>query len=138
MCTDITWKKILQAFIVINWKPLWNYWLNTPLEYQKLCNLRTSKYNQTCSNNPLYKTATCLRRLTLSPPKQIPIQSLLSKMTTCLTWPATTFFVSQMKKNLSKTITTKFYPEKKWETNIKQQCIKITCLCDFIYSIATL
>ena len=34
----------------------------------------------------------------LSPPKQIPIQLLLYKMTTCLAQPATTFFVSQMKK----------------------------------------
>ena len=44
----------------------------------------------------------CLRRPVLSLPKQIPIQSLLYKMTTCLTWPVTTFFVSQMKKKLFK------------------------------------
>ena len=29
--------------------------------------------------------------------------------------PATTFFVSQVKKNLSKTTATKLYPAKKWE-----------------------
>ena len=51
----------------------------------------------------------------MSPPKQITMQSLLYKTTTCLTQPATTFFVSQMKKNLSITATTKIYPVKKWE-----------------------
>ena len=40
--------------------------------------------------------------------------------TTCLMWPAITFFVSKMKKkNLSKTATKKFYAEKKWEANIR-------------------
>ena len=53
----------------------------------------------TCSNNHLYKTTTHLRQPMLSLPKEIPIQSLLYKTTTCLTRPATTFFVSQMKKN---------------------------------------
>ena len=53
----------------------------------------------TCSNNHLYKTTTHLRQPMLSLPKEIPIQSLLYKMTTCLTRPATTFFVSQMEKN---------------------------------------
>ena len=38
---------------------------------------------------------------------------------------ATTFLVSQMKKNLSKTTNIKLYPEKKGEENIRQkQCIK--------------
>ena len=59
--------------------------------------------------NPV-QTTTRLRRPMLSPPKPISIQSLLYKMTTCLTQPATIFFVSQMKKNLSKTTTTKLYP----------------------------
>ena len=35
------------------------------------------------------------------------------------------FFVSQMKKNLSKTTTTKLYPAQKWETNTTQQGIQI-------------
>ena len=83
------------------------------------------QYSQTCSNDHLYKTTTRLRRPILGPPEQIPIQSLLYKTTTCLTRPATTFFVSQMKKNLSKTTTTKLYPAKKQETNIGQQGIKI-------------
>ena len=80
-------------------------------------------YSQTCSNDHLYKMTTDLRQPMLSLPKQIPIQSLLQKMTTCLTQPATTFFLSQMKKNLSITTTTKLYLAKKWETNIRQQCI---------------
>ena len=41
---------------------------------------------------------TSIRRPMLSPPKQIPIQSLLYKTTNCLTRPATNFFVSQMEK----------------------------------------
>ena len=45
----------------------------------------------------------------LSLPKQIPVQSLLSNMT------GNHFFDSQMKKNLSKTITTKLYPVKECE-----------------------
>ena len=79
---------------------------------------------QTCSNNHLYKTITPLRRPMLNLPRQILIQSLLCKMTTCLMQPASTLFVSQMKKNLPKTTTTKLKPAKKWETNIRQQCKK--------------
>ena len=67
---------------------------------------------------PAHKTTTRLRRPVLSSPKPIPIQSLLYKTTTCLTRPATTFFVSKMKK---------------WK-----QCLKNKCLSDYIYSIATL
>ena len=97
-----------------------------------------SYYSQTCWNDYLCKMTTCLRRPVLSPLKQIPIQLLLYKMIICLTWPATTFFVSQMKKALSKMTTTKFYPAKKWETIIWKQCIKNKCFSDYIYSIATL
>ena len=64
------------------------------------------KYSQACSNDHLYKTIIRLWRSTLGPPKPIPVQSFLYKTTTCLTRPATTFFVSQMKKKLSKTKTT--------------------------------
>ena len=85
---------------------------------------RAKDYSQTCLNDHLYKTTMHLRRPILSPPKQTPIQSLLYKTTTRLTRLATTFFVSQMKKNLSKTTTAKLYPSKEWETNIRQQCIK--------------
>ena len=74
---------------------------------------------------------TRLRRPVLSLPKQIPMQSLLYKMTTCLTRPATTFFVLQIKKNLSKTTTKKLYPAKKWETNLRQQCMKNKRLPDY-------
>ena len=49
-------------------------------------------YSQTYSNKHLYKTTTHLRWPVPSPPKQIPIQSLLYKTTTCLTWSATTFY----------------------------------------------
>ena len=81
-------------------------------------------YSQTCSNDHLSKTTTRLRRPVLSPPKQIPIQSLLYMTTTCLTRPATTFFfISQMKKKLSKTTATKRYQAKKWETIIWKPCI---------------
>ena len=52
------------------------------------------QYSQTYSNDHLYKTTTRLRWPVLSLPKQIPIQSLLDKTTTCLTRPATTFFLS--------------------------------------------
>ena len=51
----------------------------------------------------------------LSSPKPIPIKPLLYKTTTCLTQPATTFFVPQMRKNLSKTAYAKLYSEGKWE-----------------------
>ena len=59
---------------------------------------------------------THLRRPMLSPPQRIPVQLLLYKTTIR---PATTFFVSQMKKSLSKTTTKKLVPAKKWETNIR-------------------
>ena len=92
-------------------------------------------YSQTCSNHHLYKTTIRLRRPMLSLPKQIPIQSLLYKTTTCLTRPATTLFVSQMKKtcrkqkkNLSKTTITKFYPAKKWEKHKATMHKKMTSL----------
>ena len=38
--------------------------------------------------------------------------------------PSTTFFASQMKTTLSKTATTKLYPAKKQETNIRLQMHK--------------
>ena len=54
-------------------------------------------------------------------------------MSTCLMQSVTTFFVPQMKKNLSKTTTAKLYPAKKLEV-----MHKIKCLSDYIYSIPTL
>ena len=71
-------------------------------------------------------------------PQQILIKSLLHKMIICLMQPATTFFCLPNEKHLSKTTTTKFYPAKKWETNIRKQCIENERLSDYIYSIATL
>ena len=73
----------------------------------------------------------------LSLPKQIPIQPLLYKTTTCLKRPATTF-VSQMEKTLSKTTPKKLYPAKKWKTNIMQHYTKNKRFSDYIDSIATL
>ena len=57
----------------------------------------------------------------MSPPKPIPVQSILHKTTTCLTRPAATFFDSQMEKNLSKTVTAKLYPAEKWEVMHKEK-----------------
>ena len=64
----------------------------------------------------------------LSPPKPIPIQSLLYKKTTCLTQPGTAFFVPQMKKNLSKTTITKNFPAKKWEAMHKKLSFRLHLL----------
>ena len=58
-----------------------------------------SELSYTCTNDHLYKTATCLRQSVLSPSKQILIKLLLYKTITCLTRPAATCFVHQMKKN---------------------------------------
>ena len=55
-----------------------------------------------------------------------------------LTQPAITFFCLPNEKHLSKTTTTKFYPAKKWEKNIRKQCIENERLSNYIYSIATL
>ena len=43
-----------------------------------------------------------------------------------------------MKKNLSKTITTKLYPVKECEENNKEECIENKDLSDYIYPIANL
>ena len=95
-----------------------------------------SELSYTCTNDHLYKTATCLRQSVLSPSKQILIKLFLYKTITCLTRPATTCFVHQMKKKkLYKTTTTKSYPAEKWEANIRQQCINNKSLSDCICSI---
>ena len=59
----------------------------------------------------------------LSPPHQIPEQLLLYKTTTCLTWPATTFFVSQMKKAYLKQ-PLKSLSSKEMGNMYKEKCIK--------------
>ena len=59
-----------------------------------------------------FKITTRLRRPMLRQPKQISIQSLVYKTSTCLT-PSTTTFVSQMKKNLSKTTTLQNFTQRK-------------------------
>ena len=77
-----------------------------------------SYYSQTYSNNHLYKTKTHLRWPTLSLPNQIPIQSLLYRKTTCLTWTATTFLFPKWKKTCLKQQIQNF-------TLRRQQCLKI-------------
>ena len=74
-------------------------------------------YSQTCSNEHHYKITFHLRQPMLSPPKWIPIQLLLHKMTAWLMGPAATFL----------------FP--KW---IGKHCITNECLFNYIYSIATL
>ena len=68
----------------------------------------------------LQKRPLRLRQPVLSLPKQIPIQLLLCKTTTCLVRSATTFLSPKRKKNLSKTTTTQLNPLKKQETNIAE------------------
>ena len=72
-----------------------------------------------------------IRRSMLSLLKQILIQSLLYKTITCLTQPASTFFVSQMKRTCLKQPLQNLNPTKKWKTNIRQQCIKSKLLSSF-------
>ena len=86
----------LENFELTRWQTL-NY-------FMYLVGLHQIKnyYTQTCSNNHLYKMTTCLRQPMLSPPKPIPIQSLMNKATTCLAQPVTTYFVFQMKKTCLK------------------------------------
>ena len=64
--------------------------------FEHLNSINLKRYSQTCSNNHLCK----LTKTESS--KQIPIQVLLHKKTTCLMQPATTFFDSQIKKNCLK------------------------------------
>ena len=69
----------------------------------------------------------------LSPPKQIPIQLLLYKRTTCLLQSATTFFDLQMKKILSKATTTKLDPAKECKKTYGTMQKKKKHLSDYIY-----
>ena len=78
---------------------------------------------------------THLRRPMLSPPQRIPVQLLLYKTTIR---PATTFFVSQMKKSLSKTTTLNTLSSKEMQDKHKEQCIKNKCLYLFIFHLLLL
>ena len=128
-------------------RPLHKNWDLPPCSKQGNNQVRMFIYSQTCSNNHPYKTTTCLRQPTLSPPKQIPIKfSHFKEAVYFLPFRSTLeppsgfehgtdglgiqHFKHQAiapneKKKLSKTTTLKFYPTKKWETNIRQQCMKI-------------
>ena len=107
-------------------------WTRFCIRQMKLFWVNLKHYSQTCSNDHLFKITTLLRRPVLSPPKQIPIQSLLRKTTTWLMRPATTFFVSQTKT------ATKKLSDKEIQNKHKEQSIKNKHLSDYIYSIATL
>ena len=111
-------------------------WTHFSIRQTNLFWINLKHCGQTCSNDHLCKTSTRRRRPMLSPPEQIPIQWLLYKTTTCLTRPATTFFLSTKWKRPSKTTTNKLYPAKKCERN-KEQCIKNNRLYDYMYSITT-
>ena len=100
--------------------------------FEHLNSFNLKHYSQTV------QTTSSVRLPMLSPPKQIPVQSLLCKTTACLMRTPTTFVNFQMKKSLSKTTTTKFYPAKECEKKHKEQCVKNICLSDYIYSIANL
>ena len=81
-----------------------------------------AKYNTV---KPAYTTTSIrrplvLRRPMLNLPKPFSIQPLLLKTTTCLMRPASTFFVTKMKKKLSKTTTAKLDPAKKREAMHKK------------------
>ena len=69
-------------------------------------------------------------------PKQIPMQLLLYKTTTCLTRPATTFFDSQIKEKPVQNNNYKTLSSKGMQKKHKEQCIKNECLSDYIYSIS--
>ena len=101
-------------------------WTHFSIRQTKLLWIKLKHYSQTCSNDHLSKTTTRLRRPILSPPKQILVQSLLYKITTCLTRPATTFFVSRKKNSPSKTTIKRLYPAKKSETIIRSNALKIS------------
>ena len=94
-------------------------WTHFSLTQMKLFQINLKHCHQTCSDDHPCKTTTRLRLPMPSPPQRIPAQSLLYKTTACLTRPATTFFVPQMRKSLSKTTTIELVPAKKWETNIR-------------------
>ena len=106
----INWASVLMRSALI---PLRCYLSSTKRKALKIPRTRvTIKYSQTCSSDNLYKTTPHLRRPTLSPPKQIPIQLYLYKTTTCLTRPATTFLSPKWKKSLSKTTTKNFIQQR--------------------------
>ena len=65
-------------------------------------------YSQTCSSDQLFKMTTHLKVPMLSLTKQIPIQLLLYKTTTCLTQRRDHFFCLSNEKSLSKITPTKF------------------------------
>ena len=68
----------------------------------------------------------------LSPPKQIPVQCLLFWMINSLTQPATTFFVSQMKKTCLKQPLETSLSSEEIQNKHKEQCLQNKRLSDYI------
>ena len=98
-------------------------WTHFAIRQLKLFWINLEYYNQTCSNDHLCKTTTRLGQPMLNPPKQIPIQMLLCKKTTCLTRPVTTFWVPNEKTEISSE--KEIHPAKKYNTNIRNNAEKI-------------
>ena len=92
-------------------------WTHFFIRQTKLFWIKLKYCSQTCSNRDLCKMITCLRRPILSLPRQIVIQLLLYKTTTCLMRPL--FFVSQRKNSPSKTTIKRLYPAKKCDTIVR-------------------
>ena len=87
--------------------------------FEHLNSINLKHYSQTCSNEHLSK------QLMLSPPKQIPIQSLLCKTTICLTRLATTFLTPKWKKICLKQQLQNFIQRRNAKKKHKEQCIKM-------------
>ena len=94
--------------------------------------INLNHYSQKCSDNHLCKMTTRPRQPMLSPPKKILIQSLLYKMTTCLVWPSTNFFLSpKWKKAYLKQPLKNFIQQRNGKQHEKQY-IKNKRLCLYL------
>ena len=96
---SVVWMEVKFKFIVILKVHFQKFW--QPFLARFLVN-NFSLHSQTCSTDNLYKMTTHLRQPMLSPTKQIPIQSLPHKMTTCLTQLASNFLSPKWKKTCLK------------------------------------
>ena len=94
--------------------------------YSKLTSSITVEPAQT-----LCKMTTRLKQPMLSLPQRIPIQSLLYKTTTCLTWPATTFLFPKWKKAYLKQPLKNFIQQRNGKQHEKQY-IKNKRLCLYL------
>ena len=115
-------KDFVELWEIIHLK-IWTHFFIRQMKLFQINLINLKHYSQTCSDEHLCKTTTCLRRPILSPPQRILVQLLLYKTTTCLTRPATTFFVSQMKKAYLKQ-PLKNLSSKEMGNMYNEQCIK--------------